>query len=76
MWALLGGFFIGRGFRNAGLPDSVKQQRYDARLAKKRRRTDAPTRPWSEQWGVAWFRWAVIAVGVVTVFAIVVSVTK
>jgi|GEM_PF-6861633 hypothetical protein len=30
MWAAIFGFFMGRTAANAALPDSVKQERYDA----------------------------------------------
>lgn len=42
MWAFIVGIFAGRGLRNAGAPDSVKQERYDARAARKEGRRGNP----------------------------------
>lgn len=36
-WAIIG-FLTGRGLHNAGLPDSVKQERHDRALARRQAR--------------------------------------
>jgi hypothetical protein len=44
MWDFLFGWLIGRGVRDSRLPDSVKQERYDARQARKRKRRGSAPR--------------------------------
>lgn len=75
MWAILAGFFGGRVLRNGRTPDSVKQARWDAKVAQRQHRIDN-ARPWSEQWSVAWFRWTVIGLTVVLVALVLVSIFR
>lgn len=42
MWAAFVGFFAGRAIGNGQVPDSVKQQRWDARQARRSRRALTP----------------------------------
>lgn len=65
MWAALAGFFVGRGLRNAGLPEGVKQERYDSRReARLERRGSLARAPGAPIIGVAAGRliWALVAV--------------
>lgn len=48
MWNILFGFLLGRNARNAGMPDSVKQRRYDAKRSR-RMVTDSKGRRYEEE---------------------------